>query len=312
MLHEMGIETGIDLEKLLLAAPARRSESSAARSAPTRCSPARSTGSAEPVFDRVLIANRGEIAVRVDRTLRRLGIESIAVFSDADAGAPHVRGGRPRRPHRPDAGRATPTSRSSASSTRRAQPAPRRSTPATASSPSAPTSPRACADAGLVFVGPGPEAMALLGDKVRGAGCGRRGRGAGPAGPGAASELSDEEIVELGPTGAELPLLVKAAAGGGGKGMRVVDATATSWPRRWRGAARGGGAPSATTGCWSSATSRPPATSRCRCSPTPTATRSTSASASAACSAATRRWSRSRPRRSSAPRAARARWARPR
>jgi len=44
------------------------------------------------MFERVLIANRSEIAVRIERTLARLGVESVAVFSDADAGAPHVRG----------------------------------------------------------------------------------------------------------------------------------------------------------------------------------------------------------------------------
>ncbi len=76
----------------------------------------------------------------------------------------------------------------------------------------------------------------------------------------------------------------------------------TSCPTRSPRARREAAAPSATTRCWSSATSATPGTSRCRCSATPTATSSTSASASAACSAATRRSSRRRRRRCSTPR----------
>ena len=70
-------------------------------------------------FRRVLVANRGEIAVRIMRACRESGIESVAVFSDADADAPHVQRGRRRRPHRP--GRPPPRAicRSPRSSTRR-------------------------------------------------------------------------------------------------------------------------------------------------------------------------------------------------
>ena len=53
------------------------------------------------MFRRVLVANRGEIAIRIIRTCRELGIETVAVFSDADAGAAHVARRRPRRSHRP-------------------------------------------------------------------------------------------------------------------------------------------------------------------------------------------------------------------
>jgi acetyl-CoA/propionyl-CoA carboxylase, biotin carboxylase, biotin carboxyl carrier protein len=175
------------------------------------------------MFERVLIANRGEIAVRIERTLARLGIESVAVFSDADAGAPHVRG----------ADRAVhigPTpARDSYLSIERVLDAAARSGadaihPGYGFLSERPDFASACADAGLVFVGPGPEAIALLGDKATAR---RVAEEAGvPTLPGWSGEhLGDEEIAER--VGEEdLPLLVKAVAGGGGKGMRLVRSRA--------------------------------------------------------------------------------------
>jgi acetyl-CoA/propionyl-CoA carboxylase biotin carboxyl carrier protein len=171
------------------------------------------------MFERVLIANRGEIAVRIERTLARLGVESVAVFSDADAGAPHVRG----------ADRAVhigPTpARDSYLSIERVLDAAGR-TGADAIHPGygflseRPDFAAACADAGITFVGPGPEAMALLGDKARARTVAAE-AGVPTLAGWSGEDLSDEEIVDRVGAG-DLPLLVKAAAGGGGKGMRLV------------------------------------------------------------------------------------------
>ncbi len=171
------------------------------------------------MFGRVLIANRGEIAVRIERTLARLGIESVAVFSDADAGAPHVRG----------ADRAVhigPTpARDSYLSIERVLDAALRSGaeavhPGYGFLSERPAFAAACAEAGLVFVGPGPEAMALLGDKGRARSVAEE-AGVPTLAGWSGEAMGDAEISDRVEEG-DLPLLVKAAAGGGGKGMRLV------------------------------------------------------------------------------------------
>ncbi|MFB7473921.1 biotin carboxylase N-terminal domain-containing protein [Kitasatospora sp. NPDC056184] len=176
------------------------------------------------MFDTVLVANRGEIAVRVIRTLRRLGVRSVAVFSDADADAPHVR-------EADVAVRLGPADRSDSSAaetylrTDQILAAARR-TGAQAVHPGYgflaenASFARACADAGLVFIGPPPAAVELMGDKINAK---EAVRAAGvPVVPGSrATAPSDEELVaaaeEIG-----YPVLLKPSAGGGGKGMRLV------------------------------------------------------------------------------------------
>lgn len=176
------------------------------------------------MFDTVLVANRGEIALRVIRTLRRLGVRSVAVFSDADADAPHVR-------EADVAVRLGPADRSDSSAaetylrTDRILAAARR-TGAQAVHPGYgflaenPGFARACADAGLVFIGPPPGAVELMGDKINAK---EAVRAAGvPVVPGSqAIAPTDEQLVaaadEIG-----YPVLLKPSAGGGGKGMRLV------------------------------------------------------------------------------------------
>ncbi|MFJ3792115.1 acetyl/propionyl/methylcrotonyl-CoA carboxylase subunit alpha [Kitasatospora sp. NPDC090091] len=176
------------------------------------------------MFDTVLVANRGEIALRVIRTLRLLGVRSVAVFSDADADAPHVR-------EADTAVRLGPADRSDSSAaetylrTDQILDAARR-TGAQAVHPGYgflaenAAFARACADAGLVFIGPPPAAVELMGDKINAK---EAVRAAGvPVVPGSrATAPTDEELVaaadEIG-----YPVLLKPSAGGGGKGMRLV------------------------------------------------------------------------------------------
>ncbi|MEU0965499.1 biotin carboxylase N-terminal domain-containing protein [Streptomyces sp. NPDC005917] len=166
------------------------------------------------MFDTVLVANRGEIAVRVIRTLRSLGVRSVAVYSDADAEARHVR---------------------EADTAVRLGPAPagesylsvERLLAAAAVSGAQAVHPgygflaenagfaRACAEAGLVFIGPPTDAIALMGDKIRAK---ETVSAAGvPVVPGGRDPELASAAHELG-----APVLLKPSAGGGGKGMRLV------------------------------------------------------------------------------------------
>ena len=173
------------------------------------------------MFASVLVANRGEIAVRVIRTLNALGIRSIAVYSDADAAAPHVR-------LADEAIRIGPAQPAESYLSIDRVIAAARKTGAQAIHPGYgflsenPAFARACERAEIVFVGPPTEAMGLLGDKVR-AKLAAEAAGV-PVLPGLQRPgLTDDEILHWAAAGdGRLPLMVKAAAGGGGRGMRIV------------------------------------------------------------------------------------------
>ncbi|WP_069811245.1 ATP-binding protein [Streptomyces sp. TP-A0874] len=171
------------------------------------------------MFDTVLVANRGEIAVRVIRTLRRMGVRSVAVFSDADADAAHVR----------EADTAVRIGPAAAAESYLSVP---RLLAAAARSGAQAVHPgygflaenagfaRACDEAGLAFIGPPASAIELMGDKIRAKETVRK---AGvPVVPGSSgSGLTDQRLAEeahrIG-----MPVLLKPSAGGGGKGMRLV------------------------------------------------------------------------------------------
>ncbi|MBW3603949.1 MAG: biotin/lipoyl-binding protein [Actinobacteria bacterium] len=171
------------------------------------------------MFERVLVANRGEIAVRIIRTLRRLGIAAVAVYSDADVGAPHVRAAdlAVRLGPAPATDSYLDIDRVVAAAT---------STGATALHPGYgflsehPGLARACDEADVTFVGPPASAIEAMADKSRARAL-MRGAEV-PVVPGVdASELDDGGLLaaadDIG-----LPIMVKPVAGGGGKGMSVV------------------------------------------------------------------------------------------
>ena len=189
------------------------------------------------MFSKVLIANRGEIAVRVIQTLRALGIGSVAVYSDADAGARHVR-------EADEAVRIGPPPAAESYLNIDAIITAALAVGAEAVHPGYgflaenAAFASACAAAGLVFVGPPPAAIEAMGDKI--AAKARVAAAGVPVVPGAGGAgLTDEELKDkvLMWNDPWFPVLVKPSAGGGGKGMRVVR-SAAELPEALAGARR--------------------------------------------------------------------------
>ena len=171
------------------------------------------------MFTKILIANRGEIACRVMRTARALGLRTVAVFSDADADAPHVRladeavhiGAAPAAASYLNAGALIEAARRSGADAVH---------PGYGFLSENAAFAQACADAGLVFIGPPPSAIEAMGDKARAK---ERMRAAGvPCAPGWAGAAQDDASLVAEAERLGFPLLVKAVAGGGGRGMRLV------------------------------------------------------------------------------------------
>ncbi|MEW5829288.1 MAG: acetyl-CoA carboxylase biotin carboxylase subunit [Chloroflexota bacterium] len=172
------------------------------------------------MFKKVLIANRGEIAVRILRACREAGIESVAVYSEADRQALHVRyadeayllGPAPSRESYLRADKILEIAKKSGADAIH---------PGYGFLAEREDFAQACADEGITFIGPKPSAIAAMGDKmtarntVIAAGV--------PVVPGTEGEgsLLDAELLAIAPQ-IGFPLLIKATAGGGGKGMREV------------------------------------------------------------------------------------------
>jgi 3-methylcrotonyl-CoA carboxylase alpha subunit len=171
------------------------------------------------VFRKILIANRGEIACRVMRSAQRLGIRTVAVYSDADRDALHVR-------LADEARRIGPAPARESYLNAEAVIAAARETDAEAIHPGYgflsenESFARACAAAGIVFVGPTPEAIAAMGDKSAAKTLMEKANV--PLVPGYHGENQDTGVLLGHAEAIGFPVLIKASAGGGGKGMRIV------------------------------------------------------------------------------------------
>jgi len=168
---------------------------------------------------KLLIANRGEIACRIARTARRMGLAVATVHSSADADALHVReigesvlvGDAPARSSYLDVAAVITAARQVGADAVH---------PGFGFLSENPAFARACAEAGLAFIGPSPEVLALFGDKAAAKQLARQLDI--PTAGGLAEPTEDVEALLAGLRDLPLPCILKAAAGGGGKGMRVV------------------------------------------------------------------------------------------
>ncbi len=168
---------------------------------------------------KVLVANRGEIAVRVMRTCRRLGVETVAIHSDPDARSLHVEfadeavslGGSTAVESYLDMGLVLDAARRSGCDAVH---------PGYGFLSENPSFARKVAEAGIAFVGPSAEAIVLLGDKMAAKQAAKRAHT--PTVPGGEEPLRDEGAARKAAAAIGYPVLLKPAAGGGGKGMRIV------------------------------------------------------------------------------------------
>jgi len=171
------------------------------------------------LFEKILIANRGEIACRVARAARALGVKTVAVFSDADAKALHVEacdeavrlGPPPARESYLDGAKILAAARQTGA---------RAIHPGYGFLSEQADFAEACAQAGIVFVGPPPGAMRAIKDKAQ-ARAVMRAAGV-PVVPGSEGHVGEEVGAKAAASSLGYPLLVKAAAGGGGIGMQVA------------------------------------------------------------------------------------------
>jgi 3-methylcrotonyl-CoA carboxylase alpha subunit len=177
------------------------------------------TASPRPIRS-VLVANRGEIAVRVMRTCARLGLRTVAVYSDADANAPHVRladeairiGPAPARASYLDMDAIIAAAKLSVADAVH---------PGYGFLSENAAFVRRCEEAGIIFVGPSADAVARMGSKIESK---HIAEAAGvPTVPGYHGDAQDVDSLSAAAARIGFPVLIKASAGGGGRGMRRVD-----------------------------------------------------------------------------------------
>ena len=174
------------------------------------------------MFDRVLIANRAEFAVRIARTCRELGVSCVAVHSDADARARHV-ALADEAVHLPGVAPGV-TYLNAAAILDAAE-----TTGAEAIHPGygflseSAEFAEAVIDSGIAWIGPSPEAMRMVGDKISAR---RLAEGAGvPVVPGLTEPVEDPHVIEAFAAAHGYPLAIKAAGGGGGRGLKIVTSS---------------------------------------------------------------------------------------